>query len=353
MSAVMGEVADVGEAVAPAPSWKERFRKYWDTGILVRVTNLGLGFILLTLVLAIGATNTGNNGLYILLAILLSVLVVSGVVSRVNVEDLEPRLEGPDEVFAKTPARFSIRIANSGRRERRAILVRLANHDKPMLFSGIQPGTEERRGIDLVFSRRGKRKIGSLLVYSGYPIGLFRKGYVHSHGLEQLVYPRVLARPVPRPEPASRDGEVPHRNERGRGHDIRNLREAAPGDDPRDIHWPQTARQGTLIVRERAADQGRDAFVVLDVPPGGTSPEAFEEAVSEAAGLVIQLLGRGDRVGLAHATRLIPAASGPMQRRLLLTTLALAEPVPTKLPPSIPPGSLLFRVRSGAGGRAA
>ena len=46
----------------------------------IRVTNLGLGFILMTLVVAIGATNTGNNGLYLVLAGMLAAMVVSGVI---------------------------------------------------------------------------------------------------------------------------------------------------------------------------------------------------------------------------------------------------------------------------------
>ena len=59
-----------------------RLKVPWDESILVRVTNLGLGYVLTSLVVAIGATNTGNNGLYVLLSLLLGVLLVSGVVSR-------------------------------------------------------------------------------------------------------------------------------------------------------------------------------------------------------------------------------------------------------------------------------
>ena len=36
-----------------------RLKIPWDDKILVRVTNLGLGFVFTTLVVAIGATNTG------------------------------------------------------------------------------------------------------------------------------------------------------------------------------------------------------------------------------------------------------------------------------------------------------
>ena len=51
----------------------------------IRITNFGLGYVLMCLVVAIGATNTGNNGLYLVLAGMLAAMVVSGVVSRRNV----------------------------------------------------------------------------------------------------------------------------------------------------------------------------------------------------------------------------------------------------------------------------
>ena len=104
-------------------TFRARLRKLLDPGILVRVTNLGLGFILLTLVVAVAATNTGNNGLYILVSLFLGALVVSGVVSRRNVENLSVELEGPPELYAGIPSRFTLRVTNGGRLPRRAVLV--------------------------------------------------------------------------------------------------------------------------------------------------------------------------------------------------------------------------------------
>ena len=51
----------------------------------IRITNFGLGYVLMCLVVAIGATNTGNNGLYLVLAGMLAAMVVSGIISRRNV----------------------------------------------------------------------------------------------------------------------------------------------------------------------------------------------------------------------------------------------------------------------------
>ena len=116
-----------------------RLKIPWDETILVRVTNLGLGFVLTTLVVAIGATNTGNNGLYVLLSLLLGILLVSGVVSRRNVDGIDVVLDGPAEVFAGEPVRFRLRLANRTLREKTALLVKVSGKAAPLLFPRLVP----------------------------------------------------------------------------------------------------------------------------------------------------------------------------------------------------------------------
>lgn len=346
------------DAVREPASAASRLHGIFETGFLVRVTNLGLGFILMTLVVAIGATNTGNNGLYLLVSIFLGALVVSGIVSRRNVEGLEVGLDGPAEVFAGEPARFSLRLRSLGRLPRRAILVKIGGAAAPILFPVVEAGTEETRGVDLVFPRRGRRRSESLLVYSGFPIGLFRKGKLREVTDERIVYPALRLGPPPRPDPREAESGDPRTRRVGRGAEIRNLRDAVFGDDPRDVHWPQTARQGKFIIKERAAEEGRDALVRLDLErPDGAGPEwerAFDAAVSEAAGLALQLLARGSRVGLLLGGRLLPPATGPAHRRALLSTLALVEPSNDPAPAVVvpPPSISVFTVAVPSMGRS-
>jgi len=114
-------------------------------------------------------------------------LVVSGVVSRRNVERVAVALEGPDEIFAGEPARFTLRLTNHGRLPRRALLAQISGSAAPILFGSIGPSRPASRGVDLIFPKRGRRKIESILVYSGYPIGLFRKGRLHHLDEERIV----------------------------------------------------------------------------------------------------------------------------------------------------------------------
>jgi uncharacterized protein (DUF58 family) len=305
----------------------------------------------MTLVVAIGATNTGNNGLYLLVSLFLGALVVSGVVSRRNVERVGASLEGPHDVFAGEPVRFTLTLKNDGRLARRALLVKISGAAAPILFGEIPARGESSRGVDLVFPRRGRRVIESLLVYSGYPIGLFRKGRLQALGEERIVYPRPAGGGLPPPDPRDADQGTPRSHLRGRGQEIRNLREAGFGDDPRDVHWPQTARQGRFIVKERMSEEGRDAIIVLDLARPSRDAgfeDRVERAVSRAAGFTLELLSRGQRVGLAIGSHLIPPDNGPAHRRALLSALALAEPSVEPAPPAaMPPGAAVYTVHAG------
>ena len=69
----------------------------------------------------------------------------------------------------------------------------------PLLFPRLVPSGEAERGVDLVFPRRGRQKVESVLLFSGYPIGLFRKGRLHPVNEERIVFPRPKAAAFPPP----------------------------------------------------------------------------------------------------------------------------------------------------------
>ena len=81
----------------------------------IRITKVGLWYVLFALVVAIAATNTGNNALYMVLAVMFGVLVVSGVTSRENVRGLEVTVEPPGEVFANRPFSLGFQLRNRSR----------------------------------------------------------------------------------------------------------------------------------------------------------------------------------------------------------------------------------------------
>jgi Protein of unknown function DUF58 len=70
-----------------------------------------------------------------------------------------------------------------------------------------------------------------------------------------------------------------------------DLRSYVPGDEPRRIHWPSTARTGNLVVRTDASIVSDNRSVLtIDLDTAHHSAESFELALSVATSLVIALL---------------------------------------------------------------
>src|ERR1700730_12997347 len=65
--------------------------------------------------LGVAAINTGNNLLYLLVSLLLSLIVVSGVLSEQSMRGLRLEANVPEEIFAQAPALFGAVLANRKR----------------------------------------------------------------------------------------------------------------------------------------------------------------------------------------------------------------------------------------------
>lgn len=72
-----------------------------------------------------------------------------------------------------------------------------------------------------------------------------------------------------------------------------SLREYVPGDDPRLVHWPTTARTGTLMVREHIEVRRPEFTIVLDTSDRVGTPDDFEEMADVAASLAVHALSTG------------------------------------------------------------
>ena len=91
-----------------------------------------------------------------------------------------------------------------------------------------------------------------------------------------------------------------------------SLRAYVDGDDPRLIHWPTTARTGTLMVREHVELRRPELTVVLDTSVDVSTPDDFEEEVDVAASIAIHALGTGLDVVVRTTSREHPGVSKPL-----------------------------------------
>lgn len=307
----------------------------------IRVTNFGLGYILMCLVVAIAALNTGNNGLYLVLAGMLAGMIVSGILSRRNVRAVQCQIETAGEVVATRPAWLKVTLENRLRTSTAQALFFL--HESlpgPLWVEPLAPGEKREIVVEGVFPRRGVYREADAGILSRFPLGLFRKYRKALLAREIVVYPSPETVPMPEIPPEDSRGGRPHPRSRGGGSDIRTLREFSPGDDPRDVHWKQSARMRRWIVREREAERDRVLFLALEnalpAPGDPAGLERFERAIARCAGAALLLLSRGGEVGLHARGVKVPARGGKSQRVRILDALARLTPIPAEGAPDFP-----------------
>jgi uncharacterized protein (DUF58 family) len=306
----------------------------------IRITTVGLWYVVLTLLVGLAATNTGNNALYTVLAMMFGVLVLSGILSRGNVRRLIIELTPPEEIFANRPFALDFTLRNRSRLwPRWFLLFNLNRGSQPLLVPYLPRRGRSDGKVETILPTRGRHRFSTVHIASLFPFGFFRKGVRYTVAHDVLVFPELFPAATLRPERLERSGDRASRRA-GWGHGLHALRGFRTGDDPRGIHWKQTARTGATVYMEREAEQGRRLSILFDNGVGELASDSlrqrFERLVSEAATAAVEHLLRGWEVELVTRDRRLGFAGGPRQRLAVLAELALVAPRPRQTEPLMP-----------------
>jgi uncharacterized protein (DUF58 family) len=300
-------------------------------GFRLRLTRWGAFYIAGCVVLGLAAVNTGNNALMAMLSMALGSYVVSGAWSRQVLASVEVAVVVPREVFAGRAAYTEVVVRNRSRVfPAYGLVVRTADGTALLTEAHVERGASRRRAVELRFPRRGWTRVGPWRLEVVLPLGFFLKSKELLAEQRVLVLPKLLDA-----EPAlalghgggARSAEL--LVDRGREGEVSQLRDYRDGDDRRQLHWKQTARQQRPIVvdRQRAAEGA--VYLVLDprseMPDDPEVRARFETAVSEVATVVVRRLQRGAAVGLVIGPKVIPPVRDARQSGRLLRLLAEVE----------------------------
>jgi uncharacterized protein (DUF58 family) len=196
------------------------------------------------------------------------------------------------------------------------------------LVPSMRPGDTARAAYRVPTDRRGRFLIGPLRFTLADPFGLARHGQRVLGTDEVIIHPRVhdvLALPEAGGEDLDRD--TPKlRGQPDTGNEFLTLREYAPGDDLRRVHWRSTARRDTLMVRQDEARRRAPVLVVLDVRPSAHDRASFEAAVEAAASIVHALDREGRPVELVTSLGKVLGTPGRRHIASVLDELAVVEP---------------------------
>jgi uncharacterized protein (DUF58 family) len=300
--------------------WR-RFRALLRPPRTLRITAAGRTYLVVTLGIGVGALNTGNNLLYLVLGLLLGLIVASGIVSEMCLRGLHVRRIGAEAAFAGEPFAFRWAV----RKTRGAAFALGFSEDNPDVrgegvLAHLPAGVETTVRGDLVSERRGPHHLEGIRVTTQFPLGLFAKSRFFPTGGTLLVYPRRIAGGAPNENAREApDGTAPGRDRPGGTGEVISLVPLRTGEDARRIHWIKSASLGQLVRLEREREE-RHTYLLRasSAAPG----DAVERQCERIAATAHALLARGHEVGLdADAVRLRPAG-GPAQERRILGALA-------------------------------
>lgn len=259
------------------------------------------GQVVLTLATILGAASLDVGGFdgHLLWAPLTALQVLSLVAARwYGLAGASLDVALPLRVIAGEEVHFSVTLHNRSGQTLYALRV-----DGPFLpwdgrwtgerasIATVNPGASATVTRTATFSHRGEHHLDPFRVGAVVPFGLAQGASVHSQGCRFVVVPRVarverVATPLgQRHQP----GGVARMLQMGESMDLRGVRVYRPGDPVRDLHARSWARAGVPVVREYQQEYFRRVAVIVDTDGRDVPADAFEAAVSLAAGLVSSL----------------------------------------------------------------
>ncbi len=320
------------------PSWRRR----------LTFTRLGRWYCGLTVGIGFAAINTGNNLLFLVLGVLLSSIIVSGLLSENALREVRVRRVLPLDAAAGRPALIGLSAVNEKKRAPSFSLeLREANGEVAgaTFLLALAPGAREETAYRFTPTRRGRHRFVQLEVATRSPFGLFEKARPIDAPGELIVFPRPVEPPVQVPRSSGSEGERPQARV-GVGQEVHGLRDHRPGEDARAIHWRSSARAGKLLAVEREEERRRRVCIVCDAR--GATGDRLERMIEQAAALFTRALDEGSEAALALPGVLLPPSSGGAHLRAGLTALALFESAPEQRAPEPPPGLSIVAVERAA-----
>lgn len=216
----------------------------------------------------------------------------------------------PSRVVVGERATGGVMVRSNRRRAFRSIRLELPVGDTVAVFEVPRLGGGET--IEELFvvptHRRAVLPVGPITTVQGDPLGLFRRVRTWADAQEIYIHPRT----VPLPAPAA--GLVRDMEGRPTGElspsDVafHALRDYAPGDDRRHIHWRSSAKLGELLVRQYVDTRRSHVAVALSTDLDDyANDDEFELAISCAASIARQAFIEGQTLSVFAGADQLPS----------------------------------------------
>lgn len=262
-------------------------RLWKDPRLRLSLTGLGGQYLLALLAVGAFAVNTGNNLLYLVFALMLGLLLASGILSRRALTGLDLATVEEGHLFARVRGGLRLGLRETTRHRPRGLELHLlmeGGRADPGFLGACGAGGAATVVLHVRADWRGWVRIRSLELRTRFPFGFLEKARILPLDRPVLVlpHPRTPTHPL---------GAWAGEGRRSRPHPGASSPEGArplrAGDAPSRMHWKRTAQRREPWVRTFEEARPLGIRLRLDLaawPPG----PAFEEELERLSGAILQ-----------------------------------------------------------------
>lgn len=270
------------------------------------LTRSGLGAVVVGLVTLVLGGWWGYEELVVAAIGVATVVAASMWVARSRPRWRVSRRLASVRVARGDPIVVRYRLRNDGRRSSaRSTLIDTCDGAEVRVDADpVPPNDVAQVGGKIPTRRRGVFDVGPLLVERVDPLWLAVGTWRDSNTSAVIVHPKVYPLVGPTGDVRTVESEsVLLRLATDPLAGFVSMREYVPGDDPRLVHWPTTARMGTLMVREHVEVRRPEFTVLLDTGDRPDHADDFEERVDVTATLAVHAIQNGFDVVVRTTSR--------------------------------------------------
>jgi uncharacterized protein (DUF58 family) len=274
----------------------------------MKLSREGKRFFLTTFLIGFAALNTGNNLIYLIFSLMLSLTVLSFSVLILNLFRLNLKVSAEQPAFAKKPFNIFLTLKNDKRIPSYSIWVRTTLQDGRVYFPEVRGNSYEEKAMTVTCGRRGVYGYSDFYLESSFPFLFLLKWVIKNVKGEVYVYPEIKDVRDFSLELFSISQDMAL-SKRYKGEDFSFVREFRYGDDWRKIHWKSSAKLSKIMVKDSLSQETKKITLIVDnLEP--QDDEIFEKAISFTASLACKFIDEEYFVRLVTGSSVTSFGSG-------------------------------------------
>ena len=269
----------------------------------IRVTSSGVSVLLVSLVMLGVALSTGYDFAFYTFGILLGMIIVDGVVARINFAKIDITRNLPDTIWQNNQFLFEYRITNNKRwfcanaiQVFEAQTPECSKYEFGLFRVSVSPNQTSPTGRWVWAESRGLLILEDVAAESLFPLGLSRitKKIEEPHVI--TIWPakgKLKLNPLVMGAHSTSDSTS---NKKGGDDEFYALREYRQGDDLRWVHWRKSASRKKLVIKEMSQPNPNAIMLLLDFTGYNTAYdyETVEKILRFAATMIDQCIHHFD-----------------------------------------------------------